>query len=143
MLSNTATLSIQLLWLGTLTPGVTRMDHHQQRNEKVTIIYLSHVHVHLNSSLPSIRPPPTHTHTPSHTHTHTPSHTHIGAQPVTRRVCPNCEESCHIRCKKCPECEHEFPPSTKSRAKPDQKNPSSLRRSYRKRSLHSTHFTLY
>ncbi|XP_064381895.1 inversin-like isoform X4 [Halichondria panicea] len=50
-------------------------------------------------------------------------------QPVTLRVCPNCEESCHIRCKKCPECEHEFPPSTKSRAKPDQdivKNPSNL-----------------
>ncbi|XP_064382059.1 nuclear factor NF-kappa-B p100 subunit-like isoform X2 [Halichondria panicea] len=50
-------------------------------------------------------------------------------QPVTQRVCPNCEESCHIRCKKCPECEHEFPPSTKSRAKPDKdivKNPSNL-----------------
>ncbi|XP_064382024.1 uncharacterized protein LOC135330954 [Halichondria panicea] len=51
------------------------------------------------------------------------------AQQVTLRVCPNCEESCHIRCKKCPECEHEFPPSSKSRAKPDQdivKNPSNL-----------------
>ncbi|XP_064381963.1 uncharacterized protein LOC135330913 isoform X1 [Halichondria panicea] len=51
------------------------------------------------------------------------------AQQVTLRVCPNCEKSCHIRCKKCPECEHEFPPSSKSRAKPDQdivKNPSNL-----------------
>ncbi len=62
-----------------------------------------------------------------HLYAHT--HTHTDTQPVTQRVCPNCEESCHIRCKKCPECEHEFPPSTKSRAKPDKdivKNPSNL-----------------
>ena len=94
---------------------------------------LSHVHVHLNSSLPFIRPLP-------HTHTHT----HTGGQPVTLRVCPNCEESCHIRCKKCPECEHEFPPSTKSRAKPDQdivKNPSNLLQILQKKV--TTQYTLY
>ncbi len=108
-----------------------------------TLSHTTHTHT-LTHTLPHHTPHThthtltrTHTHTPhahtlTHTHTpsHTPSHTPLtGAQPVTQRVCPNCEESCHIRCKKCPECEHEFPPSTKSRAKPDQdivKNPSNL-----------------
>ena len=86
------------------------------------LIHLYHLYV-----------PVSHTHTtPTLTHTHIlppHTHTHTGAQQVTLRVCPNCKESCHIRCKKCPECEHEFPPSSKSRAKPDQdvvKNPSNL-----------------
>ena len=85
-------------------------------------------------SLPFIRPPPTHT------------HTHTGAQPVTLRVCPNCEESCHIRCKKCPECEDEFPPSTKSRAKPDQdivENSSNLLQILQKKVTIYTVHTVY
>ncbi len=80
---------------------------------------------------------------PSHTHTHT----HTGAQPVTLRVCPNCEESCHIRCKKCPECEDEFPPSTKSRAKPDQdivENSSNLLQILQKKvTIQYTLYTVY
>ncbi len=56
------------------------------------------------------------------------AHSMPPAVPVTMSVCPECGESCHIRCKHCPECEHQFPSSAKRRARPDihVKNTSNL-----------------
>ncbi len=57
-----------------------------------------------------------------------PSLHHSPAVPVTTRVCPECGESCHIRCKHCPKCAQQFPSSAKRRARPDThvKNTSNL-----------------
>ena len=48
-------------------------------------------------------------------------------KPATHRICSNCNSSCHIRFKKCPTCENEFPSCTKSKAKGEpKKNPANL-----------------